>query len=52
MPDANGFALRRALLADVAAVGDASIMAAMRLVCEVMKIVIKPGAAMALSAVR
>lgn len=46
----NGFILLRALVDDFATVSEASIVAAMRLVWEVMKIVIEPSAAVAVAA--
>jgi threonine dehydratase len=47
---ANGFVLLRALLNDFVTVSEASIIAAMRLIWEVMKIVVEPSAAVALAA--
>ncbi len=46
----NGFTILRALLDDFATVSEASIVAAMRLVWEVMKIVIEPSSAVPVAA--
>ena len=47
---ANGFLILRALLDDFATVGEAAIVAAMRLVWEVLKLVIEPSAAVPVAA--